>query len=387
MTLKISSRSQLPPFMVMDVMERAEALEIGDNHVIHLEIGQPSTPAPQPSRDAIIRDINTPASHGYTRTRGKTELTKAIARHYKRWYGHDIHPEQVVCTTGSSFGFMMVFLACFEVGDVIAMTTPGYSAYRNLMQGASLKPMLLDVRAKENWRLTTDVLDRLDTIPDGLIIANPANPTGIVMTREELVSIVKWCEKNGVRLISDEIYHGISFGTEDHSVLEFSSSAMVMNSYSKYFSMTGHRLGWIIAPEDLIEPFDRIAQNSIISPPTLSQIAGIAAMDDPASYKEMESHVKRYHENRDILMDSLPKRFLGNFPVPEGGFYIYADTSGISDNSIELADRILNELLVATTPGVDFDDEHGNLFLRLSFAGKTADMTEAARRISDWLGH
>lgn len=385
MALRVSSRSELPSFMVMDVLEKAERMKATPQPLLRLEMGQPSSPPPKPALDAMMRHIHDTSAHGYTLSRGTIELTEAIARHYGRWYGVDVKPEQVLVTVGSSLGFMIVFLTCFEAGDKIAMTAPGYSAYRNLMLSASLEPMLVECAAEQNWRLTVETLEALDPVPDGLIIASPANPTGVVMTGDELAEICRWCEKKGVRLISDEIYHGIGFGDADHSALQYSSSAMVMNSFSKYFAMTGHRLGWIIAPDNLVDPLDRLAQNCFISANTLSQIAGAAAMDNPDSYREMDSHVARYRVNRDLLLDRLPEKFLGRFPYPQGGFYIYADISQVSNDSVALTDMFLNDLYIATTPGVDFDEKRGHQAMRLSFAGSTEDMAEAATRITNWV--
>lgn len=385
MALRISTRSELPSFMVMDVLEKAERMTALPKPLLRLEMGQPSSPPPKAALDAIIKHVDDVSAHGYTLSRGTIELTEAIARHYKRWYNLDIRPEQVLVTVGSSLGFMMAFLTCFESGDRIAMTSPGYSAYRNLMLSASLEPMLIDIDDKDDWRLTVKSLEKLDTIPDGLIIASPANPTGVVMTGEELEAITKWCEVNGVRLISDEIYHGISFGKTDHCAMQYSSSALVMNSFSKYFAMTGHRIGWIIAPDDLVDPLERLAQNCFISANTLSQIAAAAALDDKATYDEMNAYVERYRVNRDLLIDRLPQELLGNFPYPEGGFYIYADTSALSNDSNQLTETFLNELYIATTPGLDFDDTAGHLALRLSFAGSTEDMAEASDRLNKWV--
>ena len=385
MALRISSRSELPSFMVMDVLEKAERMTNLPQPLLRLEMGQPSSPPPKAALDAISNHVHDISAHGYTLSRGTIELTEAIARHYKRWYDLDIKPEQVLVTVGSSLGFMMAFLTCFEAGDKIAMASPGYSAYRNLMLSASLEPMLINIDPEYNSRLTVETLEKLDTIPDGLIIASPANPTGVVMTGDELATISRWCEANGVRLISDEIYHGISFDKTDNCAMQYSSSALIMNSFSKYFAMTGHRVGWIIAPDDLVDPLERLAQNCFISANTLSQIAATAALDNPETYLEMDSYVARYRVNRDLLIDRLPQELLGNFPYPEGGFYIYADTSALSNNSAELTDTFLNDLYIATTPGIDFDEAAGHLSLRFSFAGSTEDMAEAADRLNGWV--
>lgn len=385
MALKRSDRSYLASFMVMDVMAKAAVLEEMNRTIMHLEVGQPSTGAPKAASEAIVAALSNPASHGYTLSTGMTPLRRGIARHYKRWYDLDIDPERVMVTVGSSMGFAMAFLTCFDAGDRIAMTNPGYSAYRNLMKSVGLETVDLPARSAQNWVPRLDDLEALSPRPDGLILASPSNPTGVVLKPEELAAIARWCDANGVRLISDEIYHGITFGVDHSCALETSSSAIVVNSFSKYFSMTGHRVGWMIVPEDLVDPLDRLTQNCVISVPTLSQIAATAAITDEAALAELAGHVDRYRINRDILLDHLPEKFLGNVAPAEGAFYIYADTSAISNNSVILADRLLNEANVATTPGVDFDTEEGHLAIRLSFAGTSEEMKQAAKNITAWV--
>ncbi len=385
MALKRSDRSYLASFMVMDVMAKAAVLEEMNRTIMHLEVGQPSTGAPKAASEAIVAALSNPASHGYTLSTGMTPLRRGIARHYKRWYDLDIDPERVMVTVGSSMGFAMAFLTCFDAGDRIAMTNPGYSAYRNLMKSVGLETVDLPARSAQNWVPRLDDLEALSPRPDGLILASPSNPTGVVLKPEELAAIARWCDANGVRLISDEIYHGITFGVDHSCALETSSSAIVVNSFSKYFSMTGHRVGWMIVPEDLVDPLDRLTQNCVISVPTLSQIAATAAITDEAALAELAGHVDRYRINRDILLDHLPEKFLGNVAPAEGAFYIYADTSAISNDSVILADRLLNEANVATTPGVDFDTEEGHLAIRLSFAGTSEEMKQAAKNITAWV--
>ena len=385
MALKRSDRSYLASFMVMDVMAKAAVLEDMNRTIMHLEVGQPSTGAPKAASEAIVAALSNPASHGYTLSTGMTPLRRGIARHYKRWYDLDIDPERVMVTVGSSMGFAMAFLTCFDAGDRIAMTNPGYSAYRNLMKSVGLETVDLPARSAQNWVPRLDDLEALSPRPDGLILASPSNPTGVVLKPEKLAAIARWCDANGVRLISDEIYHGITFGVDHSCALETSSSAIVVNSFSKYFSMTGHRVGWMIVPEDLVDPLDRLTQNCVISVPTLSQIAATAAITDEAALAELAGHVDRYRINRDILLDHLPEKFLGNVAPAEGAFYIYADTSAISNDSVILADRLLNEANVATTPGVDFDTEEGHLAIRLSFASTSEEIKQAAKNITAWV--
>ena len=385
MALKISKRSALPAFEVMQVMARAAKIEqeTGEN-VIHLEVGQPSTPAPAPARRAIIEAMEEPASHGYTLTKGIGSVRAAIAEHYEQRHGLEVSAENVALTVGSSMGFLLSYIACFEAGDRIAMTSPGYSAYRKLMTTVGLEPIMIEVTADGGWKLTPELLDEISGKIDGLIIANPSNPTGAVMSTEEVAAITHWCDEHEVRLISDEIYHGITFGCESCSVLASSKNAIVVNSFSKYFSMTGHRIGWVVVPDDLIDPFYRLSQSAVISVPTLSQIAGRAAISEPDSIKELESHVERYKNNRDILLTQLDKRLVGNVAPPEGAFYLYIDTSAFSDDSNDFANRLLNEAKVATTPGIDFDSEKGHMYLRLSFSGSEADIREGVKRINTW---
>lgn len=385
MTVKLSRRSTLSPFLVMDVLSRAAALEAEGADVMHLEMGQPSTAAPAPAIDAVIGALNDPASHGYTMTMGIDPLRKGIADYYDRVHGLAVSPDNVVVTVGSSLGFAMAFLNCFDPGDTIAMTNPGYAAYRNLMKAVGLKPVMIELRGAEGWKLKPEHLDALPEKPTGLIIASPANPTGVVLNAEELAAITGWCRDNDVRLISDEIYHGIAFGVETPSALATTSDAIIINSFSKYFSMTGHRVGWMIVPDDLIEVMDRLAQNAVISVPTLSQIAATAAITDPASIAELEGHIVRYGRNLEILRDGLDPRLLQEVAPVEGAFYLYVKTTAVAEDSVVLADRLLKEVHVATTTGVDFDTEQGRDYLRLSFAGSTADMEEAVRRINGWI--
>jgi aspartate/methionine/tyrosine aminotransferase len=385
MTIKLAKRSDLPPFIVMNVMSSAEALEAEGANVMHLEIGQPSTGASAPAKKAIVEALEDPASHAYTMTVGINPLREGIAGHYSRIYGLSVNPDNVVVSVGSSLGFAMVFLTCFDPGDTIAITNPGYSAYRNLMEAVGLRAMMIGLRGAEGWKLKPEHLDALPEIPTGLIISSPANPTGVVLNAEELAAITAWCEKNDVRLISDEVYHGISFGVDTPTALSTAKDAIIINSFSKYFSMTGHRVGWMIVPDDLVDPMDKLAQNAVISVPTLSQIAATAAICDPASIAELESHITRYGHNLDILRNGLDPRLMQDVAPAEGAFYLYVRTTLIAEDSAVLADRLLQEAHVATTTGVDFDTEQGRDYLRLSFAGSTADMKEAVRRINTWI--
>ena len=386
MTLKISGRADISPFAVMEIMAKANELEQSQGkRVIHLEAGQPSTAAPEPARKAMIEAMEDPSSHGYTVTPGIPELRKGIAGHYRRFNGLDVEADSIISTIGSSLGFRMAFTVCFEAGDSVAMTNPGYAAYRNLMVASGLEPVLVELSPEEGWRLDRGHLEALDRVPDGLVVASPANPTGVVMSRDEMRGVVEWCGENGVRLISDEIYHGVTFGVDATSALEFTRDAVVVNSFSKFFSMTGHRVGWMVLPGDLVEPMNKLAQSTYISVPTLPQIAAAAAITDPVAIAELEGHVERYRRNRDILLEGLDPRLLNNVAPPEGAFYLYLDSSRVSPDSVELAHRLLEDAHVATTTGVDFDPVNGKRALRLSFAGTEEDMSEAVARINSWI--
>ena len=383
--MKIASHMDLSSFIVMDVMRDAQALEAQGMDIKHLEVGQPRTPAPAPAIKAIRDALPEIASHGYTLALGMPPLRDAIAALYQRWYGKYIDPARIVVTVGSSLGFEMALLTCFEPGDVIALPCPGYPAYRNLLRVLGLRVFDIPTRADTNWRLNVAHLRALKEKPNGLILASPMNPTGATLNASELKEIAHYCHETGIRLISDEIYHGITFDGPAASAVDLTPSAIVVNSFSKYFSMTGYRIGWMVVPDKLVDPLERLSQNLIISVPTLSQIAALAAMTEEESFNELDGHVARYRANRDILMSHLPKSFLGNVTQPEGAFYLYADTRAISSDSKDLCKRLLHEAHVALTPGIDFDPFEGHLAVRLSFAGSETDMQEACKRINQWV--
>ena len=386
MALRASNRSEFSPFVVLDVLAQVAELEAaGEKDLVHLVAGQPSTAAPEAAKKAVADALADQASHAYTTTPGIHQLREGIAAHYKRVYGLDVSPGSVVATIGSSLGFRMAFTICFNAGDTVAVTIPGYTAYRNLMVAAGLKPMMIDLSVEDGWRFNRSHLEALEKPPHGLVVGSPANPTGVVMTREEMKGVVEWCAENDVRLISDEIYHGVTFGEPAVSALEFTRDAVVMNSFSKYFSMPGYRIGWMVLPDDLVETFTRLAQNMYISVPTLSQIAAAAAVSDPAAIAELEGHVERYRENRDILLKELDPRLLNNAAPPDGAFYLYLDSSRVYPDSLELTHRLLQEAFVSTPAGVDFDPVNGHKAIRLSYAGSAEVVTEAAGRINDWI--
>ena len=380
MALKIARRGQVPPFIVMDVMRAANEHAAAGDDVLHLEVGQPSTAAPSrvlnAARAALDRD-----TLGYTDALGLPALRKAIAHHYRSSYGVTLDPARVVVTTGSSGAFLLAFLAAFEVGDRIAMVMPAYPAYRNILTALGLAPVMLPAGPEQRYQMTLDLLQRAERGLDGLIVASPANPTGTMLAPEELTAIARHCEATGIRLVSDEIYHGITFGRTAATALAASAAAIVVNSFSKYFSMTGWRLGWMVVPEDMLRAVECLAQNFIISPPALSQHAALAAFD---CRDELDGNVARYAANRALLLEELPKAGFDRLAPADGAFYLYADVAHLTNDSPAFCQRMLREVGIACTPGIDFDPVRGNATLRLSFAGATETMAEAARRLKSW---
>ena len=386
MALKNTSTNRLPAFLAMSVMNATKALEAEGADVIHLEVGQPSSPPPPAVNKALNAALADVSTHGYSVALGEWPLRQRIATHYADFYGVQLDAERIAVTPGSSLGFVLAFLAAFDRGDRIALATPGYPAYRNLLLALGLEPVLMPARSSEGWVPSLEALAASgDPLPDGMLLASPANPTGVVMSDEDVRLVCAWCHRNGVRMIMDEIYHGLTFGGQPTTALVHSDSVIVVNSFSKFFSMTGWRVGWAIFPPDMVDTVERLAQNMYIGPPRPMQAGAIAAFDD---YALLDVEAARYRENRDLLIRSLPQDFLGDMAPCEGAFYIYADISALgmkTPDSIGMAEAMLTEAHVACTPGVDFDQEQGHRHLRLSFAGNTADMKEASRRINDWL--
>src|SRR5436190_2152508 len=367
------------PFIVMDVMAAAAEKEAAGDTVIHLEVGQPSTPAPKEALAAARAALDAD-SIGYVAALGLPALRERIARHYREAYGVEVPAERVVVTTGSSGGFPLAFLASFDAGDRVALAAPGYPAYRNILAALNLEAVDLPTSAADRFQPTVAALEKAGPIA-GLIVASPSNPTGTMVTRGELKALADWCDARHVRLISDEIYHGIVYEGEAASAAEVSEHAIVVNSFSKYFSMTGWRVGWLVVPGELVRPIERLAQNFFISVPTLSQHAALAAFD---CRDELDGHVRRYRTNRDLLLAGLPAAGFDCFAPAEGAFYLYCDVAHLTNDSRDFCRRMLAETGVATTPGVDFDRARGAGTLRISFAGSAAEMEEAVRRLKAW---
>jgi aspartate/methionine/tyrosine aminotransferase len=377
-----SKRSNVPSFMVMDVMAAVAALEAKGVHVVHMEVGQPAAAAPvtalRAAQEALGRRI------GYTETLGIPSLRTRIARHYADTYSLPLDPARVVVTTGSSGGFILAFLALFEPGDRVALANPGYPPYRHILSALGCEPVLIETTAETRWVITGKALiaEHRRKPLGGLVVASPANPTGTMMDGDALSQLIAVAEAEGIRVISDEIYHGLDYAFAAETAANISERVLVINSFSKYFCMTGWRVGWMVVPDNLVRAVERLQGNLAISVPALSQVAALAAFDGKA---EMEAVKHGYEQNRRILVAGLPQAGLDKFLPVDGGFYLYADISKFSDDSLDFAKRMLEQAHVAATPGIDFDPVNGRHFLRFCYAGSSAEMHEAVQRIGKWL--
>ncbi|TAM92860.1 MAG: aminotransferase class I/II-fold pyridoxal phosphate-dependent enzyme [Jatrophihabitans sp.] len=365
----------------MRVIDRIVARRAQGLPVVDLAAGQPSTPAPERVRAAARAALGSDLI-GYTNALGIPPLREAIAAHYRRAYGVAVDPGNVAVTTGSSGGFLFCFLAAFEAGDTVVMARPGYPAYRNMLSALGCRVVELATGAAQRFQPTLEQLDALPEPPAGLIVASPANPTGTMVTPEELAAIGAWCDAHGTRFVSDEIYHGITFGQQADTAWRTGRRAIVINSFSKYFCMTGWRLGWLLLPDDLLDAVDRVAGNFMICPPALSQIAAVAAFE---AYDELDANVARYAANRDLLLRRLPEIGLDRLAPADGAFYAYADVSRWTEDALGFAARALNECGVALAPGLDFDPVDGGRYVRMCFAGDAADIDRGVTLLGRWL--
>ena len=380
MVLKVSSRGAIPPFIVMDVMREANRREARGESILHLEVGQPGTGTPA-GVVAAVREAVVTERLGYTDAFGIPPLRRRIAEHYSECYGVEVDAARVVVTTGSSGAFVLSFMAAFDVGDRVALASPGYPAYRNILTALGVEVVDILVGPETNFQPTVEVMEAVTERLDGLIVASPANPTGTMLRAGELKGLVGFCGERGIRLISDEIYHKITYEAAAETALAFTDDAVIINSFSKYFSMTGWRLGWMVVPESLLRAIECLGQNLFISPPTVSQHAAVAAFD---CSEELDTNVRRYAANRRLLLEQLPKAGFRDLASADGAFYIYADVSSMTNDSAAFCQKMLAETGVAATPGTDFDPERGHRFLRFSFSGPEADMAEAAARLIAW---
>ncbi|MGL4397088.1 MAG: aminotransferase class I/II-fold pyridoxal phosphate-dependent enzyme [Hyphomicrobium sp.] len=377
-----SVRSDIASFIVMDVMREAARQEQQGRDIIHMEVGQPATAAPKAARRAAAAALERDTL-GYTMALGTDALRARIAALYGTWYGLAIDPARVVVTTGSSGAFVLAFLALFDAGARVGLPSPGYPCYRHILSVLGCTPVMLDTGPETRWMPdAAQITPRLgDEGLDGLLIASPANPTGTMLEPERLAAITRGCRAAGVTFISDEIYHGLTYERPAATALQFSDDAVVINSFSKYFSMTGWRVGWMIVPPALVRTVERLAQNLFIAPPAIAQAAALGAFD---GIEELEANRGVYAANRSLLLNELPKAGFGAIVPADGAFYLYADVSHLTDDSTSLARRILDEAGVAVTPGVDFDAARGGTYLRFSYSGATERMLEAAKRLQAW---
>ncbi|SFM41782.1 pyridoxal phosphate-dependent aminotransferase [Shimia aestuarii] len=377
--MRNSRRGAVDPFIVMDVMEAARQAEAEGRHIIHMEVGQPGTAAPEGARRALAQAMETDAL-GYTVALGIPELRARIARLYGDWYNVDLNPARVIVTPGSSGAFLLAFTALFDAGDRVAIGAPGYPSYRQILKALSLTP--LDIQTANENRLQPVPGDLSELDFEGLMVASPANPTGTMLDKRAMEALIDLCAEKQAAFISDEIYHGIEYEAKAVTALEITEEAYVINSFSKYFSMTGWRAGWMVVPEDHVRQVERLAQNMFICAPHASQVAALAAMDCD---DELEANMAVYRENRALMIDGLPKAGFTRFAPPDGAFYFYVDVSAFTQDSRAFAREILQEAGVAVTPGLDFDPIRGHQTLRFSYARSSADIAEGLTRLQRFM--
>lgn len=378
-----SVRSRVAPFLAMETFREAALLADSGRSIVRLEAGEPGAPAPRAAREAARRLIES-GRIGYTQTLGLPSLRERIARHYRETYGVSIDAEQVAVTTGSSGGFVLAFIALFDPGARVAIAAPGYPAYRNILEALGVEVVTIETGAANRHVVTADAIAaaHADKPLDGVLLMSPANPTGTMMTDDTLREVALLCRRLGLRFVSDEIYHGLTYERPAQTALAFSDEAVIVNSFSKYYCMTGWRIGWLVLPHSLVQTVERLAQSLAISAPTVSQVAAEAAFD---GVEELEAVKAGYARSRAMLAQELPRMGLGDYSPVDGAFYVYADVSRLTNDSIDFCKRMLHEAGVAATPGVDFDREHGARCVRFSFAGAESDVREGLSRLRAWL--
>ena len=374
-----SSRGQVDAFIVMDMVAQARALEGQGRSIIHMEVGQPGTPAPARARAAVAATLSRDTM-GYTVSLGLPDLRQGIAALYRRWYGIDLNPDRVIVTSGSSGAFVLAFSALFDAGAKVGMGEPGYPSYRQILKALSLVAIGIPTSVENRLQPTPADLQSLDL--QGLIVASPGNPSGTMLSRDALAALIAHCDQHNIRFISDEIYHGLHYDSRATSALEITDNAYVINSFSKYFSMTGWRVGWMVVPENHIRTVERLAQNLFICPPHIAQIAALAALD---CEDELQANRAVYATNRTLMLTGLAAAGFSKIAPPDGAFYIYADVSDLTDDSFALAGDILHQAGVAVSPGLDFDPVRGNHTLRFSYAGASADIAEGLHRLTAFM--
>ncbi|MEM7190100.1 MAG: aminotransferase class I/II-fold pyridoxal phosphate-dependent enzyme [Pseudomonadota bacterium] len=380
-TVSLSRRSQIAPFLAMDVMEQARMVAESGRDVVHMEVGQPGTPAPKAAAERVAAAMRSGDPMGYTVALGRPDLRAGIADLYRKRHGVEIDPARVVITSGSSCGFILAFLSLFDAGARVALADPGYPAYRNILGALDLEVARIETHLDTGFQPTPAHLEQAGDLA-GLLVASPANPTGTMLSREALRDLIDYCGDRGITFISDEIYHGLTYGAPAVSALEFSDNAIIINSFAKYFSMTGWRVGWMIVPESMIRTIEALAQNLFICAPHVSQVAALGALEAEA---ELEAHKAVYAANRERLLGALPGMGFTDIAPADGAFYVYANLTQLSNDSRNFCSKLLQEGGVAATPGLDFDPVRGHGTLRFSFARTEAEIAEGIERIGRFL--
>ncbi len=381
MTIKNSKRSNIAPFLAIDMLTKANTLKSKGSNIIHMDVGEPGVSTPKHILE-YAKEIIDKKNIGYTESIGIPELRFKISDHYNFWYGQEVTSDCIAVTAGASGAFILALLALFDPGDKIVIMTPYYPAYINVMKSLNLEIIYIDGEHQSSYQPTVEKLKKVQSDFKGVIIASPANPTGSVLKNTELKDIASWCKKNSKIIICDEIYHGIEYGTKSETVLRYNSDAVVINSFSKYFSMTGWRLGWLIAPENIIKVIEKLSMSLFLCPSTIAQIIAIKAFDD---YNILNNNVANYKNNRDLLINFFEDLGFVRYAPVDGAFYLYLDVSHVTDNSRDFALKLLMEAGVSITPGEDFDYNLGKKYVRISYGGSNKDIVEGTKRISNWL--
>lgn len=382
--MKVSKRGSISPFLIMEALTEAnEYIAEHGGEAIHLSLGQPGKGVPKRVVKAAEKLLHE-SKLGYTEAAGVLELRKRLAQMYQETYGVTVPWERIFITVGSSSAFFLTLIAAYDAGDRVALIEPCYPAYRNMLEAMGLEPVFLRGTFENNFQPTLEMLEQLDEPIQGLIVASPANPSGTVLPADELEKIIHWCEANDVRMISDEIYHGMTYGgIKAACALEYSESPVIVNSFSKYYLMAGWRLGWVVAPPELARSYESLVQNFFVSPPALPQYAALEVFN---CKDELEATIAEYAENREIMLRELPKAGFSQLCPADGAFYIYANVADLTNDSAAFCRKMLEETNVVAVPGHDFDLQEGASYIRMSFAGTKSDIEEATRRLKEWLG-
>jgi len=376
-----SKRSEIAPFLAIDMLTKSNILKSKGRDIIHMDVGEPgfNTPKHVLEYAKTIIDKN---KIGYTESIGIPELREKISNHYKLWYNEEVKSNSIAVTAGASGAFVLTLLALFDPGDRVAIMTPFYPAYVNVLKALNLDIVFLRGKNKSGYQPTLEMLESIKGTIKGIVVASPANPTGSILKNKQLIDLAKWCKQNNIKIISDEIYHGIEYGKLSETLLHYNSDAIIINSFSKYFSMTGWRLGWLIAPKNIINTIEKLSMSLFLCPPTFSQLIAVKALED---YEILNNNVLIYKKNRDLLINFFEDMGFNKYAPADGAFYLYLDVSKITDNSTNFAIRLLKEAGVSSTPGADFDHNLGNKFIRFSYGGTHKEIVEGTKRIYNWL--